>query len=91
MSKEEKSVTVSVMLVEVGANMGDHAQDVFRAQEVDPSETVGELAERLLLSKGWGSRSFDYQSRIEIRVAEPKLELPPIATEPWAASPGEPF
>jgi len=71
-----------VMLVEFGVNMGDHAETVYRAQQVDPSETVGALAARLLAPVGWKRPVPDYSSRIEIRLAEPKLEPLPSA-EPW--------
>lgn len=73
-------IELNVLQFEVGVNMGDHAETVIRAQQVDPDETVGELARRLL------SRSeYHYGSpnvmvpqgdwKLEIRIAVPK-EVP---------------
>lgn len=79
---ESKPVVVSVMLVEVGVSMGDHAETVYRAQQVDPSETVGALAARLL-APGWKGPVPDYSSRIEIRLAEPKWRNDTTRSEPF--------
>lgn len=42
------STNISAHLIEVGVNMGDHGQDVTRAVEVLPEETVEHMVERLL-------------------------------------------
>ncbi|ERG63499.1 hypothetical protein L332_03390 [Agrococcus pavilionensis RW1] len=70
-------VQVSALVVEVGVNMGDHAQDVTRAVEVRRDETVGEVVDRLLTSSQWVSLQMGHQQmpqtswRLELRAVEP--------------------
>jgi hypothetical protein len=64
------------MLTKVGVNMGDHAQDVVRAVEVSPDETVQEMANRVLSVDKWvpqGPVGFDYQYDwyLIVRLVEP--------------------
>lgn len=47
--------TPIVLLTKQGVNMGDHAQDVTRAIEVRPGETVTELAHRVLTTRQWST------------------------------------
>ena len=55
--------TLNVLLFDVGVNMGDHAETVIRAQQVDPNETVGDLARRLLTRE---RNHYDYETKTTI-------------------------
>lgn len=49
---------ISVVLTQVGVHMGDHAQDVVNAIDVDPKMTIGQLvdAELTKVIGGWGGK-----------------------------------
>lgn len=70
------TIQVSALVVEVGVNMGDHAQDVVRAVEVSRDETVGEVVDRLLTSDAWVGLTLGHQPvakptwRLELRAVE---------------------
>lgn len=59
---------VNALRVEIGVNMGDHAQDVTTAVDIRPDDTVDSIVERYLM-KSWPKDQVDPSSRIEIRVA----------------------
>lgn len=65
------AVSLSVLVTDEGVNYGDHAQDVVRAVEVNPDETVASMVRRLL-----GPRSsYDRTTRhLTIRLVEPRKE-----------------
>ena len=74
----------SVVLVQTGVNVGDHAQDVSRAVEVGWEETVRSAANRLLSTESWRNdgngqmekyRKGEYEWRLEIRLVEPFEEV----------------
>ena len=71
---------VSVLLVQVGVNMGDHGETVTKAVEVDVWETVGSMVDRLLSepkfvpgSPGGTKRVLNPSWRLEIRAVEPAV------------------
>lgn len=74
---------VSVRLIKVGVNMGDHGQDVAHTVEVLPEETLHDAARRLLnTGDRWTS---DYSWRLEVQLVEPApdpaVRPAPIAPE----------
>lgn len=79
MSTEKPSaypVPVNVTLTRVGLNMGDHAQDVTEAVDVDPGMTVAELVALELMShdlwaKGSDTRKAEPDWYLTIRAARP--------------------
>jgi len=78
----DAKISLNVLLHRVGVNMGDHAETVVDAHDVDESETVGDLARRLLMrnTSPWldsvGGLVPEGGWRIEIRVATPAPEHP---------------
>jgi dTDP-glucose pyrophosphorylase len=72
---------VSVVLIKTGVNMGDHAQDVWKAVEVGTDESLHEAANRLLSVKQWHWETAaverqnvldpQYEWRLEVRLVEP--------------------
>lgn len=69
---------VSVMLVKVGVDMGDHAETVTKAVEVDIWETVGSMVDRLLSEPAYepgnpGKRALNPKWRLEVRAVEPAV------------------
>lgn len=71
-------IQVSAIRVQVGVNMGDHAETVRKAVEVSRDETVGEVADRLLSKLDWsafpgdGVPVADSSVTLELRAIEPK-------------------
>lgn len=81
----EKPIALAVTVTRTGVNMGDHAQDVTTAHEVDPDETIEDLARRLLKpDERWGSPE---QNFIVVRLAQrsPK-HAAPDDVESWVSS-----
>lgn len=70
---------INVTRTRQGVNMGDHAQDVTDALDVDPSMTVGDLAQAALTEmRGYPSaRSPIRDAYLTIRIATP---LPEVAS-----------
>lgn len=65
-----EDISVSVRLVKVAVNCGDHGQDIVRTVEVRPDETLSEVAARLLGAfSQWTSPDYDW--RLEVQLVEP--------------------
>ena len=65
------AVALSVLVTDEGVDYGDHAQDVVRAVEVDPEESVATMVRRLLGAK----HQYDRTTRhLTIRLVEPRKE-----------------
>ena len=68
--KTEDLQAVSVLHTRVMVNCGDHAQDVTNAVEVKPDETVAEVANRLLIERGYHDVPA-YDDYLTIRLVKP--------------------
>lgn len=67
-------IAVSVLHTRVMVNCGDHAQDITSAVEVNPDETVAEVAERLLRTQGYQRFTTEYEDYLTIRLVKPREE-----------------
>lgn len=64
--------SLNVLKITEAANMGDHAQDITAAIEVDPTMTIGDLVAETLHDTSWqGDKDPRYDRYLVIRVAEP--------------------
>lgn len=76
---------LSVLLYQVGVNMGDHGETVVKAVEVDDEETVRALLDRLIpVSSKWRNR--EYEHYVVLRFVQPAAEpdpVPTVETEPF--------
>lgn len=61
---------VSVHLIEVAQNCGDHAQDFTSAVEVRDDETLTEAANRLMKPR-YPGQTQHYTYRLEVRLVQP--------------------
>jgi hypothetical protein len=65
---DENNTQINITVTEQAVSYGDHAQDVVRAVSVDPSETVEQLAARVLV-KPFPPGEPDPRKCLTIRVA----------------------
>jgi hypothetical protein len=61
---------VSVLLTRVGVNMGDHAEAVVTAVDVENEETIGQVVARLLTDP-----SYDYAEKKSVTKPNPENYL----------------
>ena len=74
---------VSVRLIKVGVNMGDHGQDVAYPVEISPEETLRDAAIRLIDTGDRWTRT-DYSWRLEVQLVEPThSQTQSITREPF--------
>lgn len=69
----DTEIRLNVLQVTEAANMGDHAQDITHALDVDPALSVGDIVREALCGYDWQGKpdSPKYDRYLIIRVAEP--------------------
>jgi hypothetical protein len=68
---------IDAIHMQVGVNMGDHAETTWRSVEVGEDETVRSLMERLI-PEGSEWRQRDYDSWVRLSFVQPR---PPVETQ----------
>ena len=70
---------ISITIVRVGENMGDHGETTFTAIDVDENLTIRQLMEAVMPQTRWLQRQ--YAHRVELKFAQPIVVEEPPASE----------